>query len=231
MAVLQSERILLVQPHSDDACLAISPALITGVLDPRQTTIATLFSRSNFIPYDNQAAFEGLDVSEVRASEDRAFAKELGMTCLLLEEPDCLLREGKILAMPEIPLDDGYVSHLSKLIVNAVAKAQATKIVCSAPSGPKQHLDHRYAAKAVKNVGLIRELATYYHDDVPYSHLSSEALHNEMLTIAHVVRLDDNVSRRQAALAALYASQMGDHFYEPLREYQGKIQALARLFQ
>lgn len=214
------------QPHSDDIVMS-SYFLIKAEVLPRPYHLLTVFSKSNWLdPVRRKKLY--LDdtktaITRLRRGEDRQFAKSLRLTPHFFDFKDCLLRNGRTYLHPHDRLEKNLVDEISKSIATFIEMHRVQNVVIHFPSGPRQHLDHRIAYRASKDIKLPIQL--YFVDDFLYSRVSS--LKSRNLRVFKRVRIK-NIREKFRAMK-LYDSQMCDSFFNEVQKITSQNKGFERL--
>lgn len=86
----EDARTLLISPHQDDIALSLGGAILSGYFS-RPILILNIFTMSSYAPLYSEM-HDMFKVSKIRADEDDAFAKSLGLVHIDLGLKDALLR-------------------------------------------------------------------------------------------------------------------------------------------
>lgn len=198
---------LFVQPHSDDAALSSYFIIRSGIL-PKPYTLATVFSKSNWINPEQRSSFPpGLQtekITEIRIAEDRRFAKLLGIENDFFGFLDCPLRHGKVILAPDAPLEENLISQTAETIEKSSKKHKSKNIVIHFPEGERKHCDHRIVYEAA--LRIKDRFKIYFVDDIPYSRVISPEKNN--LRIFKEIPIINLAEKLEAM--EIYKSQISD---------------------
>jgi len=167
------KEMLVISPHSDDACYSLACMLRTVArsLEAR-LEIITCFSISDFEANPHNRSIDA--ISRIRKSEDREFQKFIGGNCEMqwLDLLDAPLRGYNL---SDICRGNSFTKEDERL-VEILSKAVGRKITQDStvylPLAIGNHVDHRIAlSSAIRLIeygGLSQEQVVYY-EDLPYA--------------------------------------------------------------
>ncbi len=180
-------RILVVEPHMDDAVLSVG-ALMWSMRETCEFTVVTAAGHSNYTSYFDldREYFDVSRVSALRAAESALVMRLLGgshSTLGLLEAPlrfqagnwtlDWYRRNRKLV--------DAFIMHAATDREIESWAAAIERLLCSAnadevwlPLGVGSHVDHELVRNACLRAlsrleGLERRTALFFYQDVPYA--------------------------------------------------------------
>ena len=197
-----ASRVVVLSPHSDDACYSLAGLLRQHALAGRSVQVITVFSETRYVEHSSPPP--GTTVAEQRKNEDRRF-----LALLAEGVPDGTRVEGAWLDYDDAPLREGYLSGevcISRplladdlALASRLAKALGSVVGCDAdllvPLGLGQHVDHlivREAGMAITS-GCNR---TFLYEDLPYAaEVSPEHVDSciESFAVSRTVRLTSSV--------------------------------------
>jgi hypothetical protein len=190
---------VFLSPHRDDVCFSLG-ACLSGL---RGGTLLNIFTKSRFIarfdwaPADlvaklrasefeaeNRGASrrgaappEWIDwVSEIRAGEDRAFAKTLGLRVLDLEFSEAPLRAQHPFEGEVVPEDSAQVNAVLMKALTKMTRSSGTRAWLMCPAGIGKHVDHLLVRDLI--LRQFRELREAFrigfYEDLHYASQSDE---------------------------------------------------------
>jgi len=221
---------IFIQPHSDDTVMS-SYFLIKAEVLSKPYYLLTVFGQSNWTdPIKKRSGLykqskDQIAVTRMRKTEDRRFAKSLGLTLLFFNLKDCLLRNGEVFYQPNKKLDADLVKKVSAIIDASIKKYKAKNIVAPLPSGVKQHYDHRIVREAVKSLPATL-CNLFFVDDIPYSRIINQSKYG--LNLFARSKIDDMYDKFRAM--KIYDSQMCKLFLNQVQKIAKQNQGYERIF-
>ncbi len=180
-------RILVIEPHMDDAALSVGGRM-WALRNECEFTVATIASRSNFTSYHflDRDFFDVPTVSSLRAAESAIALRLLGGHHVTLGESEAPLRfrpGNWSLAWyrRHRKLVDAFIGHSSTDEELATWAASIERLILGSdaeeiwlPLGVGSHTDHELAREAClrairRRPGLERQVALSFYEEVPYS--------------------------------------------------------------
>lgn len=220
---------VVLSAHSDDAALSIGCLLqLDKTLSP--ITLVTVFSRSDFAPFENSN--DTRHVSEIRSKEDNAFAKSLGCNLIELNFTDARLRNSEKntrnlfnpnLKIP-IAIESALITQISKIV-----NLQNPRYLIG-PLALGNHIDHRILHQAACKVKEPNQMKKWFYEDQPYAmmgaNLKQIQIDKEKWTLERDLNILNSLSLRNMKLshASHYPSQPASHtIIEALQSNQTEL--------
>jgi LmbE family N-acetylglucosaminyl deacetylase len=225
-------RVLVIEPHSDDAALGVGGTMWL-LRNTCEFTIATIGSRSNFTSYYNlDREFFDIDkVTNLRIAEGEMATRLLGGRYIPLGLLDGPLRyhyadwsldwfrehQFSVLSFNERSYCEAELKDWIAAIRKLIHEVEAEEIWM--PLGIGSHCDHQLARDACLSVlleqpSLIKEKIFKFYQDVPYAFLNptnTEFLLNALKSAGTILVPDvspiEDVFNQKLRLISVYASQ------------------------
>jgi LmbE family N-acetylglucosaminyl deacetylase len=225
-------RVLVFEPHSDDAALSIG-ATMWRRRHECEFTVVTMGGRSNFTSYYvlGRDYFDPEEISALRAAEGRLFARILGGHYVALQQNEAPLRyrDGRWTLQwfrRHRVSSTAFTNHAASKQELTAWKAQARKIIEERlpdelwfPLGAGSHADHELTRDAlldllIEDPTLASESVVKLYQDVPYDGqfphhvgaiLQSLRRHGAVLE-REDLRVDEEFAQK-LRLLSVYASQ------------------------
>lgn len=181
-------RVLVVEPHSDDAALSVG-ATMWMLRDSCEFTIATIASRSNFTSYYYSVDRDFLDIgtiSSLRAAEGRIVARRVGGRYLALGQPEATVRgrdhhwsldwfrqhQGSILVSSDRSGNEDDLRDWTATVATLLRDVPSEEVWM--PIAVGHHADHQLARDAclsalIKQPSLVANRIIKLYQDVPYA--------------------------------------------------------------
>ncbi len=233
-------RILVIEPHMDDAVLSVGGRM-WAMRNACEFTVATIASRSNFTSYHflDRDYFDVSTVSALRAAESALALRLLGGHHVMLGESEAPLRlrpgnwtlawhrrHRKLVdAFIGHPCTETEIERWAASIERLIRETDAEEMWL--PLGVGSHVDHALAREACLRAlhrcpGLERHVALIFYQEVPYA--TQFPGHTEAIVDAlsaagaalHAVRHDISESiDGKLRLVSLFASQFKPDYMTP----------------
>jgi LmbE family N-acetylglucosaminyl deacetylase/glycosyltransferase involved in cell wall biosynthesis len=160
--------IIVLSPHPDDVAFCIGGLIQKSILRS-PVHILTLFGRSNYL---RETGFQPdwLDVTEVRKSEEFAFASRVGVQLSYLEFPEASLRLGP--SFERIFNDDNDADLPLLIETESVVQRRLDElnpVLLFSPLGLGGHKDHLLTRKLAQNLARKQNVPLVYYEDLPYA--------------------------------------------------------------
>jgi LmbE family N-acetylglucosaminyl deacetylase len=235
-------KVLIVEPHSDDAVLSVGGTMLARCGEC-EFTIATLASRSNYTLHFLDGSWLDVEaISSLRAAEGRLAARVVGGHHRAVGLDEALVRYHDGAWSPElVRLHRAslraamYRSYPQACLASWTGAVRRLLGACEAeeawlPLGVGRHCDHQLARDACLNalleeprlavgrtIRLYQEVPYGLHDPA-YNRMLPEALQRAGARLTQEVVSIDDVWERKLRLVSLYASQFGREDVDPAIE-------------
>lgn len=201
---LETQPLVVVSPHSDDAALALAHFLACR---RPLTSVVTVFSLSDFDQLDDHNLER---VTHTRKAEDQAFAKAFGCEMTNLDFVDAQRREGcTIDELFSLEPAHALVSQIERGLIETLPP----EVTLLAPFGIGRHVDHRAVSMACSR--LTPKFRLYFYLDQPYSSEQGRGSAGPSASTKPVwsAQLSLHTRKSKIAAASLYPSQPAAHRY------------------
>jgi LmbE family N-acetylglucosaminyl deacetylase len=180
-------RLLVIEPHMDDAALSVG-GLLWRLREECEITLLTVAGQSNFTSYyySDREYFDVATVSSLRKAESELLMRLLGGRHTTLDLPEAPLRckpgnWTRAWYRAHRKLVDAYITHgalereveaWSNAIADVLASTDAEEIWL--PLGVGSHVDHELTRnsclRALSHMnGIDRQKAVFFYQEVPYA--------------------------------------------------------------
>lgn len=181
------KKVVVFEPHSDDAALSVGGTMLS-LMDDCEFTIATLASRSNFTSYyySTRNYFETEKITQLRHKESLLFARSLNGRHHNFDLNDALLRyfdgnwsqqwlennRGSVAAFQNHRYNDEEIRLWQNTVFAFLQGTDFDEIWI--PAGIGEHVDHGLTRDACLQAvlqipALTRESTILLYEDVPYA--------------------------------------------------------------
>lgn len=212
---------LLFEPHFDDAAYSLSGLILSGVIDPMEAELVTVFTQSTFAPYANVKTID--EISALRAIESASFCQQLKLKNSTLGFSEAPIRGYSLDAI----FDENYKSNLEQNLKDNLLKEmgrlkkqfQPSRIFC--PLGISGHIDHFIVRECAEETF---ENQLFYYEDLPYAGEISSAEYQawiDALTIDLIPLKNEwnSFLKERIRLLKTYQSQVADKDIQAVINY------------
>jgi LmbE family N-acetylglucosaminyl deacetylase len=198
--VLRRGPVVVIEPHSDDACYSISATLTGGHVAARQ--LITLFTHTN---WRNGARHDVANTVPMRAKESLRFAKTIGAT----HHAGGLFDAGARSPATHDPMQP--VGDEAELARSAVAILERTvdSVGClMVPLGVGGHPDHTVTRQACDAFATTHDIAVIYYEELPYCTITNGWVESLCVGLhPHIIDTGTTVKAKRAMMKR-YRSQV-----------------------
>ncbi len=212
-------RLALISPHPDDIALSIGGVI--GRIATAEVLLVTCFSESC-----SDAVTDRADFTSLRATEDDAYAADLGVQLVRLDFPDTNVRS-RAGQWPLLPEDEAALRvRLRERIKAAVHKWDAS--VVFVPLGVGDHLDHVHCREAA--LDSLPSDALVFYEDLPYADMQGGPAAAARVAAERVpdfaewiATLSADELRRKVTRLGHYRSQIAPSWVEAVERYAAAL--------
>jgi LmbE family N-acetylglucosaminyl deacetylase len=152
--------VVVVEPHSDDACYSISATLTGGLV--RATQLVTLFTHTN---WRNGARHDATETVPMRSKESLRFAATIGATHHAGGLSDAGMRSPAT-HDPMQPVGDE--AELTGAAVDILERTVGAAGCLLVPLGVGGHPDHTVTRHACNTYASTHNIPVIYYEELPY---------------------------------------------------------------